>query len=206
MPSDNRDIKLSICIATYNRARYIGETLNSIILQVNEDVEILVVDGASTDNTKEFIEGYERLCSQLRYVRLPVKGGVDEDYAKAVELACGEYCWLMTDDDILKDGVVKKVLDSIDKKYGLIIVNAEVRDVELKNVLEERRLKFDNDRIYRSSDYRQFFIDTAFYLTFIGGVVIKKKLWDERDKTKYFGSLFIHVGVIFQEPIREDIL
>ena len=109
MPSDNRDIKLSICIATYNRARYIGETLNSIILQVNEDVEILVVDGASTDNTKEFIEGYERLCSQLRYVRLPVKGGVDEDYAKAVELACGEYCWLMTDDDILKDGVVKKM-------------------------------------------------------------------------------------------------
>jgi len=34
----------------------------------------------------------------------------------------------------LKDGVVKKVLDSIDKKYGLIIVNAEVRDVELKEV------------------------------------------------------------------------
>lgn len=206
MAGDNGNIKLSVCIATYNRAGYIGETLESIISQLNEYVEILVVDGASTDDTKSIVEGYARSCAQLRYVRLPCKGGVDQDYAKAVELACGEYCWLMTDDDILKVGAIKRVLDSIDRKYGLIIVNAEVRDVELKSILEERRLKFDEDRRYGSSDFRKFFIDTAFFLTFIGCVVIKKKLWDERDKARYFGSLFIHVGVVFQEPIREDIL
>jgi len=206
MSSDSRNIRLSICIATYNRAKYISETLDSIISQVNDDVEILVVDGASNDNTREIVEGYERLCPQLRYVRLPVKGGVDEDYAKAVELASGGYCWLMTDDDVLKDGAVKKVLNAIDKKYGLIIVNAEVRDIELKTLIEERRLKFNVDRIYKLADHHQFFVEMLDYLTFIGCVVIKKRLWNERDKAKYFGSLFIHVGVIFQEPIREDVL
>ena len=49
---------LSICIATYNRANFIGETLDSIILQLTEDVEVVIVDGASTDNTREVVESY----------------------------------------------------------------------------------------------------------------------------------------------------
>ena len=43
---------LSICIATHNRADYIGETLDSIIPQLTDEVEIVVVDGASTDATR----------------------------------------------------------------------------------------------------------------------------------------------------------
>ena len=43
---------LSICIATYNRADFIGETLDSIIRQLTDEVEIVVVDGASTDATR----------------------------------------------------------------------------------------------------------------------------------------------------------
>lgn len=206
MSNENSNIKLSICIATYNRVDYIGETLDSMISQISRNVEILVVDGASTDNTDEVVGRYVRKCPQLRYVRLPIKGGVDQDYAKAVELASGEYCWLMTDDDLLKPGAVDKILEAISRKYGLIIVNAEVRDVEMDKILEKRRLKLDTDRIYKPSDSELFFIDTADYLTFIGCVVIKKTLWNEREKTKYYGSLFVHVGVIFQKQILDDIL
>lgn len=50
--------KLSICIATYNRGKFIGETLDSILVQMEPGVELLVVDGASPDNTPEVMAQY----------------------------------------------------------------------------------------------------------------------------------------------------
>ena len=83
---------LSICVATYNRAEYIGETLESIIPQITDEVEIVIVDGASTDNTSSVVKHYIEVCKQINYIQLPSKGGVDQDFCKAVEFAKGEYC------------------------------------------------------------------------------------------------------------------
>ncbi|OFZ53991.1 MAG: hypothetical protein A2428_16460 [Bdellovibrionales bacterium RIFOXYC1_FULL_54_43] len=199
-------IKLSVCIATYNRAAYIGETLSSILSQLTNDIEVIVVDGASPDNTAQVVSEFAQSCPQLKYHRRETNRGVDEDFNYAVSLAAGEYCWLMSDDDILKPGAIQAVLAAISRNYGLILVNAEIRDKALAEVLEKRRLELPGDRVYASSQFEQFFIDTAQYLSFIGCVVIKKRLWDEREKEKYYGTVFIHVGVIFQKPFAEDIL
>ena len=91
---------LSICIATYNRAGFIGETLDSIIPQLDDDVELLVVDGASSDNTEDIVRKYAQKESRIRYVRLSAKGGVDQDFDKSVELARGEYRRLFMDDGL----------------------------------------------------------------------------------------------------------
>lgn len=59
--------QLSICIATLNRAAFIGQTLDSIIRQATDEMEIVIVDGASSDNTKEIVEHYQRQFPRLRY-------------------------------------------------------------------------------------------------------------------------------------------
>ena len=202
----NNRITLSICIATLNRGAFIGATLDSIIHQANEEVEIVIVDGASTDNTEEIVRHYQKKFTKLRYVRLSVKGGVDQDYCRAVELAQGEYCWLFTDDDILKPGAIKDVLAAIQQNYGLILVNAEVRDVNLSLILEDQLLHFTNNMTYQTQDFERFFVDVADYLSFIGCVVIKRSLWNEREKEQYFGTVFVHVGVIFQQRFNDDIM
>ncbi|MCX6983442.1 MAG: hypothetical protein NT118_01645 [Lentisphaerae bacterium] len=51
------------------------------------------------------------------------------------------------------------------------------------------------------SENQALFVDTAVYLSFIAGVVIRRDLWLARDKESYYGTLFVHVGVIFQEPL-----
>jgi abequosyltransferase len=202
----NSRITLSICIATLNRGAFIGATLDSIISQANEEVEIVIVDGASTDNTEEIVRLYQKKFSQLRYVRLSVKGGVDQDYCRAVELAQGEYCWLFTDDDILKPGAIQAVMAAMQHDYDLIIVNAEVKDTNLSRVLEDRLLHFVNNMTYQTRDFERFFVDVADYLSFIGCVVIKRSLWNEREKEQYFGTVFVHVGVIFQQPFNDNIM
>ncbi len=48
--------------------------------------------------------------------------------------------------------------------------------------------------------------DAGNYLSFIGGVVIRRDLWNVREKAKYFGTEFIHLGVIFQSPLPGEAL
>ncbi|HBW21910.1 MAG: hypothetical protein A2X28_02070 [Elusimicrobia bacterium GWA2_56_46] len=199
-------IKLSICIATYNRAEYIGETLESILPQLTDAVEVVIVDGASTDNTETVVRRYTERCGNVRYVRLPAKGGVDKDYDLAVEYAKGEYCWLFTDDDVFNPGAVQAVLDQLGNNYPLIIVNASVKDSTLDVLLEARKLDVSENIVYSPDDFERFFVNTADCMTFIGCVVIRRSIWQERERAKYYGTEFIHVGVVFQQPLPGPVL
>jgi len=193
--------RLSICIATYKRADIIAETLASIISQATSEIEIIIVDGASPDDTESVVRSYQNQCPYLRYYRLPAKGGVDRDYCHAVSYAKGDYCWLMTDDDIVKPGAINSILDLLHYKYSLIILNAEVRDQTLFNMLEKKHLHLDVNTFYESSAREKLFIDTVTYLSFIGSVVIDRALWNAREKEHYIGTEFIHIGVIFQKEL-----
>lgn len=195
--------KLSICIASYNRGKYLGETLDSILAQIEPGVELLVVDGASPDNTPEVMAQYLSRHPAIRYFREQVNSGVDRDYDKAVGYAKGEYCWLMSDDDLLKPGAIQYVLSAIDGKSDLIVVNSEIWNADFSEQLLERRLNIATDVEYRKKDREQFFIATANQLGFIGCVVISRRFWLSRDRASFYGTLFIHVGVIFQYPAIE---
>ena len=196
-----RQPKLSICIATRNRGELIGETLASIVSQANVDTEIVVLDGASTDDTPNIVEKYRLLCPRLRYIRQGTNGGVDKDFDRAVEAASGEYCWLMSDDDLLAPDAIETVLRAIAQNFSLVVVNAEVRTRDMSRILEAQRLVLDHDREYEPEAMDALFVDTAAYMSFIGCVVIRRSIWTSRDRERYYGSQFIHAGVIFQSPL-----
>ena len=54
----NKQPIVSICIPTLNRGDFISETLDSITSQITNDIEIIILDGGSTDNTKEVVQYY----------------------------------------------------------------------------------------------------------------------------------------------------
>lgn len=197
---------LTIAICTRNRAGFIGETLDSILRQLPADAELLVVDGASTDGTADVVRGYQSRYPMVRYVRLDKNNGVDRDYDTSVGLSSGDYCWLMTDDDLLRDGAVEAVITALEGNPSLVIVNAEVRTADLTKLVEQRRLAVHSDRVYAGTELDRIFAEVAHYLSFIGCVVIKRSLWMSRDREPYFGSLFVHMGVIFQQPFKENVV
>lgn len=193
--------RLSVCIATRNRADFIGETLESIIRQCPPEVDIVVLDGASTDNTGVVVSRLQRSFPALRYERQDKNGGVDRDYDAAVALAKGDYCWLMSDDDLLKPGAVEAVLRAMNGGHDLVIVNSELDNFDFSKVLDGNRLRFSQDRVYAPSDFNRLFEETSGYLGYIGAVVVRRSLWLSRDRESFFGSCFIHVGVIFQDAL-----
>lgn len=199
----NNNITLSICIATLNRSAFIGETLNSIISQATEEVEIVIVDGSINDDTDDIVKTYRERFPRIRYVHT-VKSGYAQDYCKAIELAQGRYCWLFTDDDTLKQGAIQAVMDQMKHEYGLILVNAEVRNTDLSKLLLDRCLSSKSNQIYKIEDSDKLFVDVASYISFIGCVVILRSLWDARDKESFMDTSFMHVGVIFQALIPDN--
>lgn len=192
--------RLTICIATYNRAGFIGQTLDSIVCQLPHNVELLIVDGASPDETMAAVCSRINLVPQARYIREDVNSGVDADYDKAVGYARGDYCWLMTDDDVLEPGAIERVLHALAQNPDLVVVNARTLDANLKHVLSERLIDINEDRVFQN-DTPGVFALTVDYLSFIGGVVVRRDLWLQRDRKRYYGSLFIHLGVLFQAPL-----
>jgi abequosyltransferase len=201
-------IRLSICISTLNRADVIGETLESIVPQTTGEIEIVIVDNSADSNTEKIAQQFASHCERLRYVRVDPALGMDEKYSEAVDLAQGDYCWLFTDDDLLKPGAVSAVLEATHGNYSLIVVNAEVRNEDFSVCLQPKRVDVAEDRVYRStpSEQNQLLADLGMYLTFLGAIVIKRDVWNQREKQTYFGTLFIHLGVIFQSPLADNAL
>lgn len=199
-------IKLSICIATYNRAGFIKETLDSIFSQNSNQIEVVVLDGGSTDGTEELMKAYQGKYSNFRYIKLFAKGGFDEDISSAVSYANGEYCWLFSDDDLIKPGGIDCILNQLTQNYDVVIVNSEVKDQKLAKLLKKKCINIEKDEVFNRESFQKFFILTAPHTSFLGCVVIKRSIWDSRDRSKYFGTMFVHVGVLFQSPYDGDLL
>jgi glycosyltransferase involved in cell wall biosynthesis len=173
---------------------------------MTDEVEIVIVDGASTDHTSSVVKNYTEVCKYINYIRLSSRGGIDQDFCKSVEYAKGEYCWLFPDDDLLRPNAIRAVLKEIQKDYSLIVVNARVMNTDFSKIIENKRLPIMTDEIYPESDMEDLFKRVIPYMSFIGAVVIKRDLWMQREKEQYYGTEFIHVGVIFQAPLPSPAL
>ena len=96
--------------------------------------------------------------------------------------------------------------DAVEKGHSLVVVNAEMRNDDLSATLESRRMMLRENKTYTPGEMEKFFVDMDYYLSFIGAVVIRRNVWTNRDRKSYFGTEFVHVGVIFQEPLPETTL
>src|SRR5262249_5397926 len=192
---------LSICIATLNRAAFIGETLATILPQMAEAVELIILDGASTDDTEAVVARHIAGRANCHYHRLPEKGGIDRDYCLAVARAPGDYCWLMTDDDLLEPDAVATILEHLRTDPDLLVVNASVANRALSEVLIPKKLPIHADRDFGPEEHAGLLALAGDLLSFIGAVVIRRAVWASREAEPYFGTEFVHVGVIFQRPL-----
>lgn len=93
-----KNIKVSVIIATYNTAKYIEECLDSIISQTLQQIEIIIIDDGSTDNTQEILKKYIELYSNILVVyQKNIGAGMARN--RGIEIAKGEYMVFMDPDD-----------------------------------------------------------------------------------------------------------
>lgn len=96
-------MKISVCIPTYNRAAHLANCLQSIIVNKAKstiDFQVCVSDNCSTDGTHDVVRRAEE-CMSVKYHKNPRNLGIPKNFLNAVEMADGEFIWLIGDDDLL---------------------------------------------------------------------------------------------------------
>jgi glycosyltransferase involved in cell wall biosynthesis len=99
---------LSVIIPTYNAAATIVRALDSIITQRFTDLEIIVADGNSGDNTMDIVKEYAQRDKRIRYLS-EKDNGVYDAMNKGVQLAKGEWLYFLGSDDALYENVLDQV-------------------------------------------------------------------------------------------------
>ena len=101
-----KEILLSIIIPVYNSEKYIEECLNSLISQINENIEIILINDGSTDNSKQIIEKYVSkniLCFEQS------NKGVSTARNYGIQIARGKYIYFCDSDDIVDCNFIKQL-------------------------------------------------------------------------------------------------
>jgi glycosyltransferase involved in cell wall biosynthesis len=111
---------VSICIPTYNGSRWLGECIDSALSQSYPDLEILIVDDASTDDTITIARSFKD--HRIRIVANEKNRGLVANWNESVRLAKGEFIKFLFQDDVLRPACVERMMElfSTHPRLGLV--------------------------------------------------------------------------------------
>ena len=170
---------LSFCIPTRNRANYLRELLESIATQIAPEVEVVISDDGSTDQTSLVVESFRARIPELTYERVDPPLLYDRNLLHAVALARGEFCWLFGDDDRLEPGGLAAVLDALKKEQELTGLTTDriSYDSALTQRLPVRPLKQKETVLFRDAEVACLRLLDR--LGFLSCQVVNRKIWNE---------------------------
>jgi len=186
---------LSIAIPTYNRSEQLIETLESILNQlpqINENIEIVISDNCSTDDTEICVKQYMEKHSFIKYHKNDVNQGIDFNIYKCTNLASGKYVHLLSDDDILMEGSISYILNLINKHNDISFFYLNGRGFDLD---KDKNRIFDSNPVINKKDNEIFNNKNEFVtllktqITFISAFLLHRESWNmNMDKDRFIGT------------------
>lgn len=181
---------LTIAIPTYNRGKVLERTINCVFSEIgeNDNVEVLVCDNASTDDTEARMEKY-KYDPRFSYYRAKENMGADKNFHECVLQAKSYFVWRLGSDDAIVENSLKAVLNRLENSKGRLsgicvnygIVKDNLGVYEKKKFTPELSQDLDVKRIddISPSDFASLFLG---YFPFISSTIINRQLYIEEYK------------------------
>lgn len=196
-------ISLTIGMPSYNVEMTIADTLDSITSQINDnlksiyDLEVLICDNCSDDNTDTIINGYIKKYPDLniRYYKNKYNIGAPGNIGAVLNQAKGEYVWLLGDDQHVKGSLIS-VYEALKQKPDVLMVQAKYfKDGIMSRNTESQARK---DLTIFNGNPKQFFQqvdDDIFY--FISSLIFKKEFVQKVNKEEYYKNFYPHILLLY---------
>ncbi|MCI0419807.1 MAG: glycosyltransferase [Acidobacteria bacterium] len=183
---------VSIVTPSFNQGQFIEETIQSVLAQDYPNIEYLVVDGGSTDNTLEILAKYE---DRLKWISEP-DSGQSHAINKGFRMARGEIvAWLNSDDTFLP-GAVSKAAQHLTDNPEIMMVYGEGYLMDLNSQITGRFPATEPFNLWRLINYGDYILQQT--------VFMRKKIFDVIpmvDESLHYGmdwDLFIRIGKRFK--------
>ncbi|QDU18488.1 glycosyltransferase family 2 protein [Urbifossiella limnaea] len=122
--------KLSVILPNYNHAAYLPRCVEAILGQSFRDLELVVIDDASTDNSRDILADYARRDPRVRFYQNPENRGVIATLNRALDLSRADYVFGAASDDYVLPGYFEKAMGLFAAKpdAGVVVGLAECLD------------------------------------------------------------------------------
>lgn len=132
-----KHFEISIVIPIYNREETIERCVESFLVQVNDDIELILVDDGSDDTTKEILHKYED--NEWINVAYREHGGVGRARNYGLKIASGKYVSFIDADDFVGEGYIETLLDAAKSDCDIIVYDIWYKIDEKGHLNEETR-------------------------------------------------------------------
>lgn len=137
---------VSVITPVYNVEKYLDRTLQSVFAQTYKDIEIILVDDQSKDESVEIIKKYQKTHPEIVYYLQPKNMGAGFARNKALELARGQYVAFLDADDIWKPTKIERQIKFLKKRHGSFCFTAiEMIDGDDKVIKGKRKVEPEID-------------------------------------------------------------
>jgi len=113
---------VSVLLPVYNGARYLAPAIESVLGQSHADLELIVVDDCSSDNSAEIIEGFAAADKRIRFERNVANLGLFKNYNRCLDLSKGEYIKPFAQDDWLHADCLARMSSALKQHSAVSLV------------------------------------------------------------------------------------
>lgn len=199
-----KDILISVIVPVYNGDKHIDRAVQSILCQMDGNVELIIVNDGSTDNTGAICDQYARQYSNVRVIHKE-NGGTSSAKNRGIDISCGEYIVFMDSDDYLDQNCCKELNKVIDAyhpdfiDYGWRYVTNGINMPPAlhklpKNILMERETIQEivlPPLLNLRSDPEHFIFDFACTRAFRATIVRENHIRFDEDKRTWEDRIFV---------------
>ena len=114
-------MKVSIIVPVYNVESYLKRCLESIINQTYKNIEIILIDDGSTDNSSSICDNYQEIDKRIKVIHQK-NMGLSSARNKGLEIATGDYIWFIDSDDYIELNSLEVIIPYL-KKYDIVVFN-----------------------------------------------------------------------------------
>ncbi len=146
-------MKISLITVSFNSAATIRNTFESVLNQTYTDLEYIVIDGNSSDNTLDIIKEYEsKFARRMRWVSETDKGLYDA-INKGIKMATGDIVGLIHSDDFYNsNAIIEQIVCAFEKNKEIEVVYGDVHFVKSENL--DKKIRYYSSRKFNPKQFR----------------------------------------------------
>jgi glycosyltransferase involved in cell wall biosynthesis len=112
---------VSILIPVYNREHPVVETIESAIHQTYTNIEIIIVDNCSTDNTWSVLQDFSRKDDRIKIFQNPENVGPVRNWKRCIDESSGEYAKILFSDDLISKDFLEEAMNVFEDVAAFVI-------------------------------------------------------------------------------------